>query len=94
VNIIYILTDDTTLLWGVKSYDNLLMEAGRNSGDVQAELLFHKHKSFSLSNGWPFPWRVYFNGDNCAMPPPGVYPHDNPLIDIGSKQEVSLFIHT
>jgi hypothetical protein len=94
VNIIFILTDDTTLLWGVKSYDNLLMEAGRNSGDVQAELLFHKHKSFSLSNGWPFPWRVYFNGDNCAMPPHGVYPHDNPLIDIGSKQEVSLFIHT
>jgi hypothetical protein len=62
------------MLWGVKFYNDLLMQAGR-SGNVQSELLFRKDKStFTFDKGWAFPRRIYFNGDNCVMPPPDAYP--------------------
>ena len=35
-------TDDTAMLWGVKYYNDMLMEAGP-MGNVQYELLFHKY---------------------------------------------------
>ncbi|GLT46356.1 hypothetical protein SLA2020_201170 [Shorea laevis] len=66
--------NDTGMLWGVKFYNDLLMQAGP-SGNVQSELLFQKDKSaFTFEKGWAFPRRVYFNGDNCVMPPPDAYP--------------------
>lgn len=50
------------------------MEAGPY-GNVQSELLFQKEASaFTLEKGWAFPRRIYFNGDNCVMPPPDSYP--------------------
>lgn len=62
------------MLWGVKYYNDLLMEAGP-SGNVQSELLFRKDEStFTFEKGWAFPSRIYFNGDNCVMPPPDAYP--------------------
>lgn len=68
------LTDDTAMLWGVKFYNDLLMQAGPY-GNVQSELLFRKESStFTFEKGWAFPRRVYFNGDNCVMPPPDSYP--------------------
>ncbi|GJN11098.1 hypothetical protein PR202_ga29264 [Eleusine coracana subsp. coracana] len=66
--------NDTAMLWGIKYYNDLLMTAGPN-GNVQSELLFRKEPSeFTFQKGWAFPRRVYFNGDNCVMPPPDSYP--------------------
>ncbi|KAI4329671.1 hypothetical protein MLD38_028032 [Melastoma candidum] len=66
--------NDSALLWGVKNYNDLLIQAGL-LGNVQSELLFHKNtSSFTLEKGWAFPRRVYFNGDDCIMPPPNAYP--------------------
>ncbi|KAL1553414.1 COBRA-like protein 1 [Salvia divinorum] len=66
--------NDTAMLWGVQFYNDMLMQNGP-SGNAQSELLFRKDKtSFSFEQGWAFPRRVYFNGDNCVMPPPDSYP--------------------
>jgi hypothetical protein len=65
-NIIFLLTDDTTLFWGVKSYNDLLLQTGL-AGYAQTELLFWKDKSiFTFESGWAFPRTIYFNG--CVMP--------------------------
>jgi hypothetical protein len=62
------------MFWGIKYYNDLLMQAGED-GNVQSELLFQKDKdTFSFSEGWAFPQRVYFNGDACVLPPPDAYP--------------------
>lgn len=62
------------MLWGIKFYNDLLMQAGP-LGNVQSELLFRKDSStFTFEKGWAFPRRIYFNGDNCVMPPPDTYP--------------------
>lgn len=66
--------DDTAMLWGIKFYNDMLSQAGP-LGNVQSELLFQKSPSkFTLDKGWAFPRRIYFNGDNCVMPPPDSYP--------------------
>uniref|UniRef100_A0A0D3HF83 COBRA-like protein n=1 Tax=Oryza barthii TaxID=65489 RepID=A0A0D3HF83_9ORYZ len=69
--------NDTTMLWGVKPYYDLLMQAGP-LGNVQGELIVRKDfRASSTTNnnkGRAFPVRVYFNGDNCVMPPPDAYP--------------------
>ncbi|KAL2499847.1 Protein COBRA [Abeliophyllum distichum] len=81
--------NDTAMLWGVKFYNDLLMQAGP-LGNVQSELLFRKDKStFTFDKGWAFPRRIYFNGDNCVMPPPDSYPY---LPNASSRQNVSLLI--
>ncbi|KAI5431489.1 COBRA-like protein 1 [Lathyrus oleraceus] len=81
--------NDTALLWGVKYYNDFLMQAGP-SGNVQSELLFGKNKStFTFDKGWAFPRRIYFNGDICVMPPPDAYPWSP---NDGSKQEVSFLV--
>lgn len=62
------------MLWGLQFYNDLLASAGE-FGNVQSELLFRKDAStFTLDKGWAFPRRIYFNGDNCVMPPPDAYP--------------------
>jgi hypothetical protein len=81
----FLLTDDTAMLWGVKFYNDLLMQAGP-IGNVQSELLFRKDSNFTFDKGWAFPRRIYFNGDNCVMPPPDAYPW---LPNAGSKQKIS-----
>jgi hypothetical protein len=66
--------DDTAMFWGVKFYNDLLMQAGP-LGNAQSELLLRKDSmAFTFDKGWAFPHRVYFNGDNCVMPPPDAYP--------------------
>lgn len=67
-------TDDTGMFYGMKFYNDLLMEAGP-FGNVQSEILLRKNKdTFSLKQGWGFPRKVYFNGDECMLPPPDTYP--------------------
>ncbi|KAK4362313.1 hypothetical protein RND71_017554 [Anisodus tanguticus] len=66
--------NDTGMFYGMKYYNDLLMEAGP-SGNVQSEVLMQKDKNtFTLKSGWGFPRRVYFNGDECKLPPPDSYP--------------------
>ncbi|CAN4088344.1 unnamed protein product [Withania somnifera] len=66
--------NDTGMFYGMKYYNDLLMEAGP-SGNVQSEVLMKKDKNtFTLKSGWAFPRRVYFNGDECKLPPPDSYP--------------------
>ncbi|KAK6155291.1 hypothetical protein DH2020_009539 [Rehmannia glutinosa] len=81
--------NDTAMLWGVKFYNDLLMQAGP-LGNVQSELLFRKDKStFTFEKGWAFPRRIYFNGDNCVMPPPDAYPY---LPNAGLRKNISLLM--
>lgn len=62
------------MFFGMKYYNDLLMEAGP-SGNVQSEVLLKKDKdTFTLKQGWAFPRKVYFNGDECMLPPPDTYP--------------------
>eukprot|EP01018_Ginkgo_biloba_P034951 Gb_17724 [translate_table: standard] len=70
----YGIINDTALFWGVKFYNDMLMQAGP-MGNVQSELLLQKEKeTFTFKQGWAFPRRVYFNGDDCVLPPPDAYP--------------------
>ncbi|CAA0815314.1 COBRA-like protein 4 [Striga hermonthica] len=66
--------NDTAMFYGMKFYNDLLMEAGP-SGNVQTEILLRKDKDkFTLRHGWAFPRKIYFNGDECRLPPPDAYP--------------------
>ncbi|XP_041002562.1 COBRA-like protein 1 [Juglans microcarpa x Juglans regia] len=78
--------NDTAMLWGIKFYNDLLMQAGP-LGNVQSEILLRKDASFTFEKGWAFPRRVYFNGDNCVMPPPDAYPW---LPNASSRKYISL----
>jgi hypothetical protein len=63
------------MFYGLKLYNDLLMEAGP-FGNVQSEVLLRKDdNTFTFSQGWAFPRKIYFNGDECKMPPPDAYPY-------------------
>ncbi|KAF3682836.1 COBRA-like protein 1 [Capsicum annuum] len=67
--------NDTGMFYGMKFYNDLLMEAGP-AGTVQSEVLLQKDKeTFSFKQGWAFPRKVYFNGEECMLPPPDAYPY-------------------
>ncbi|KAJ8485405.1 hypothetical protein OPV22_017890 [Ensete ventricosum] len=76
--------NDTGMFYGMKYYNDLLMEAGAY-GNVQSEVLLRKNAdAFTFKQGWAFPRKVYFNGDECMLPPPDVYPYlpnSSPLSD-------------
>lgn len=62
------------MFYGIKYYNDMLLEAGR-SGNVQTEMLMHKDEGlFSFREGWAFPRKINFNGDECVMPRPDDYP--------------------
>ncbi|XP_065855052.1 COBRA-like protein 4 [Euphorbia lathyris] len=66
--------NDTGLFSGMKSFNDVLMQAGP-SGNVQSEVLMQKDENtFTFKLGWAFPRKVYFNGDECILPPPDSYP--------------------
>ncbi|XP_028059185.1 COBRA-like protein 4 [Camellia sinensis] len=66
--------NDTGMFYGMKFYNDLLMEAGP-LGNVQSEVLLQKNQeTFTFKQGWAFPRKVYFNGDECKLPPPDAYP--------------------
>ncbi|CAN1305457.1 COBRA-like protein 6 [Linum perenne] len=67
-------TDDSGMFWGIKFYNDMLLQEGV-SGNVQSEMLLAKEAGlFSFREGWAFPRRILFNGDECVMPPPDHYP--------------------
>ena len=62
------------MFYGLKYFNDHLMQAGPY-GNVQSEVLMRKDAStFTFRQGWAFPRKVYFNGDECQMPPPDAYP--------------------
>ncbi|CAB4298295.1 unnamed protein product [Prunus armeniaca] len=66
--------NDTGMFWGIKSYNDMLLASGQ-SGNAQSEMLLHKDPGiFTFREGWTFPRRISFNGDECVMPPPDEYP--------------------
>ncbi|KAF6147864.1 hypothetical protein GIB67_014444 [Kingdonia uniflora] len=66
--------NDTGMFWGIQYYNDMLLQSG-DKGNVQTELLFHKDSDmFTFSNGWAFPRKISFNGDECVMPSPDEYP--------------------
>ncbi|KAJ4973322.1 hypothetical protein NE237_006496 [Protea cynaroides] len=66
--------NDTGMFYGQKFYNDLLMEDGPN-GNVQSELILEKDpNTFTFNQGWAFPRKIYFNGDECTLPPPDDYP--------------------
>lgn len=66
--------DDTGMFYGIKNYNDLLMEAGPY-GYLQSELILGKDKNtFTLEKGRAFPSKVYVSGDECMMLPPDSYP--------------------
>lgn len=65
--------DDTALFHGLKSFNDVLLQAGPN-GNVYSEMIFQKDSTFTLEQGWAFPRKVYFDGDECVMPFPDSYP--------------------
>ncbi|KAF5951602.1 hypothetical protein HYC85_009546, partial [Camellia sinensis] len=70
------ITDEVALFWGIEYYNHELSNANeRQLGSVTTEILLKKDsKSFTLSNGWAFPRRIYFNGESCQMPLPDTFP--------------------
>ncbi|KAG6383769.1 hypothetical protein SASPL_156462 [Salvia splendens] len=50
-------------------------DGDRESGNVQTEILLKKDKDeFTFKQGRAFPRKIYFNGDECMLPPPDAYP--------------------
>lgn len=68
--------DEVALFWGLDFYNDVLLQAEEKQvGFVTTEILLLKDMtSFTLGNGWAFPRRVYFNGENCVMPLPQTFP--------------------
>lgn len=86
------------MFYGMKFYNDLLMEAGPQ-GNVQSEVLLQKNKdTFTFKQGWAFPRKVYFNGDECMLPPPDTYPflpnsgNANPITTLTMAASVLLVI--
>lgn len=70
------LADEVALFWGLQAYNNELLQADqRQLGSVSTEILFEKDSGmFTLRNGWALPRRIYFGGEECAMPLPDTFP--------------------
>ncbi|XP_052204117.1 COBRA-like protein 1 [Diospyros lotus] len=66
--------NDTGMFYGIQYYNDMLLQAGDN-GNVQTEMLLKKEGSnFTFQEGWAFPRKISFNGEDCVMPPPDNYP--------------------
>ncbi|KAF8377011.1 hypothetical protein HHK36_030383 [Tetracentron sinense] len=71
---LYDTINDTGVFWGIPFYNDILLQSGED-GNVQAEILLKKDREmFTFKEGWTFPRRIYFNGDECVLPPPEIYP--------------------
>ncbi|KAJ9552376.1 hypothetical protein OSB04_016421 [Centaurea solstitialis] len=66
--------NDSGVFYGIEHYNDMLLQSG-DGGNVQTEMLLHKDPgNFTFKEGWAFPRRVIFNGDECVMPSPYEYP--------------------
>ncbi|KAL0357179.1 UNVERIFIED_CONTAM: COBRA-like protein 6 [Sesamum calycinum] len=66
--------NDTGMFYGIQYYNDVLLQTGE-SGNVQTEMLLHKDPGiFTFKEGWAFPRKITFNGEECVMPSPDDYP--------------------
>ncbi|XP_043705159.1 COBRA-like protein 1 [Telopea speciosissima] len=66
--------NDTGIFWGIQYYNDMLLQAG-DSGNVQSEMILSKEAgNFTFRDGWAFPRKISFNGDECVIPPPDQFP--------------------
>ncbi|KAL6964414.1 COBRA-like protein 6 [Sarracenia purpurea var. burkii] len=66
--------NDTGMFYGIRYYNDMLLQSGEN-GNVQTEMLLHKDAGiFTFREGWAFPRKISFNGDECVIPLPDDYP--------------------
>ncbi|KAJ1411652.1 Nucleoside phosphorylase domain [Sesbania bispinosa] len=70
------LQDGVALFWGIDFYNSELLHSDEGrQGIATTEILLEKDpNSFTLRNGWAFPRRIYFNGEDCEMPLPDTFP--------------------
>ncbi|XP_044508773.1 COBRA-like protein 1 [Mangifera indica] len=68
--------DEVAIFWGIRYVNEELLSAGDYEvGSVSTEILLEKDlKTFTYRNGWAFPRKLYFNGEECEMPPPDTFP--------------------
>ncbi|KAJ4833310.1 hypothetical protein Tsubulata_004339, partial [Turnera subulata] len=68
--------DEVALFWGLQYYNTELLQANEEQpGSVTTDILLKKDPdTFTLSNGWALPRRIYFSGEECAMPLPETFP--------------------
>ncbi|XP_031490523.1 COBRA-like protein 4 isoform X1 [Nymphaea colorata] len=84
--------NDTAMFYGIKYYNDLLMEAGPQ-GNIQSELLLEKDaQTFTFKQGWAFPRKVYFNGDECMLPPLDAYPYLPNIAPVKVTRKVLTFL--
>lgn len=72
-NFLFGVADDSGVFYGVQYYNDVLLQAGKN-GNVQTEILLDKDEGFTFKEGWGFPRKISFNGEDCVMPSPDDYP--------------------
>lgn len=89
--LIYGIADDVALFWGIEYYNSEILSADDTQlGSVTTDIILDKDlKSFTLSNGWPLPRKIYFNGDNCEM----ALPDSFPMLPNGSSKRKSANSH-
>uniref|UniRef100_A0A175YFQ1 COBRA C-terminal domain-containing protein n=1 Tax=Daucus carota subsp. sativus TaxID=79200 RepID=A0A175YFQ1_DAUCS len=67
--------NDSGVFYGISLYNDMLLIQSCAQGNVQSEMLLHKDPDmFTFRQGWTFPRKVSFNGDECVMPQPEYYP--------------------
>ncbi|KAL3620836.1 hypothetical protein CASFOL_035748 [Castilleja foliolosa] len=65
--------NDTGMFYGIQHYNDMLLHSGEN-GNAQSEMLMQKDPDFTFRDGWGFPRKISFNGQQCVMPLPDNYP--------------------
>ena len=56
------------MIWVSKGQNDVLNQAGP-FGNVETEIIIRNGDESNMTLGWAFPEAIYFNGDNCVMPP-------------------------
>lgn len=71
----------------------MLLQSGDSGGNVQTEILLNKDAGmFTFGEGWAFPRKISFNGDECVMPSPEDYPRLPNSADTTSSFRFNLLI--
>ncbi|KAK7302347.1 hypothetical protein RJT34_13234 [Clitoria ternatea] len=85
-----IVSNDIGMLWGLHYYKDMWLAHGDN-GNVQIEVLLRKDAGeFSFKDGWTFPRKILFNGDECVMPSPDTYPRLPNTAHVATKSPLIL----
>ncbi|KAJ8767577.1 hypothetical protein K2173_017921 [Erythroxylum novogranatense] len=88
-------SDEVALFWGLPYVTDVLVQvSNEQAGSVTTDILIKKDlQTFTLRNGWAMPRRIYFSGEECAMPLPDTFPAlPNDSSRIRPLQHLSLFL--